>query len=65
MLGFVRSELNKETMFTQQRKAAEGLVEWCESQNGVKVTGNTAAAEAGEELDWYGLRVAFNCFNCN
>eukprot|EP00935_MAST-01C_sp_MAST-1C-sp1_P000302 g302.t1 len=37
----------------QQRKAVSGILRWCESQDEVKVTGNTAQAAAGEHLDWY------------
>ena len=36
----------------QQRKAASGILRWCESQDEVKVTGNTVRAAAGEHLDW-------------
>ena len=53
MLGFLRSSLSTEEMIVQQRKAAKGLMKWCEGQNkGVKVTGNAAVAVDGEHLDW-------------
>ena len=52
MLGFLRSRLDKQEMMTQQRKAVSGILRWCESQDEVKVTGNTVRAAAGEHLDW-------------
>ena len=52
MLGFLRSRLDKQEMMMQQRKAVSGILRWCESQDEVKVTGNTARAAAGEHLDW-------------
>ena len=52
MLGFLRSRLDKQEMMMQQRKAASGILRWCESQDEVKVTGNTVRAAAGEHLDW-------------
>ena len=52
MLGFLRSRLDKQEMMTQQRKAVSGILRWCESQDEVKVTGNTVRASAGEHLDW-------------
>ena len=52
MLGFLRSRLDKEQMMVQQRKAVRGILRWCESQDEVKVTGNTITAAAGEHLDW-------------
>ena len=36
----------------QQRKAVSGILRWCESQDGVKVTGNAVFAAVGEHLDW-------------
>ena len=36
----------------QQRKAVSGILRWCDSQDEVKVTGNTVRAAAGEHLDW-------------
>ena len=52
MLGFLRSRLDKQEMMLQQRKAVSGILRWCESQDEVKVTGNTVWAAAGEHLDW-------------
>ena len=52
MLGFLRSRLDKQEMLLQQRKAVSGILRWCESQDEVKVTGNTVQAAAGEHLDW-------------
>ena len=52
MLGFLRSRLDKQEMMMQQRKAVNGILRWCESQDEVKVTGNTVRAAAGEHLDW-------------
>ena len=52
MLGFLRSRLDKQEMMMQQRKAVSGILRWCESQDEVKVTGNTVRAAAGEHLDW-------------
>ena len=52
MLGFLRSRLEKQEMLMQQRKAVSGILRWCESQDEVKVTGNTIRAAAGEHLDW-------------
>ena len=52
MLGFLRSRLDKEQMMVQQRKAVNGILRWCESQNEIKVTGNTIQAVVGEHLDW-------------
>ena len=52
MLGFLRSRLDKEQMMVQQRKAVRGILRWCESQDEVKVTGNTITAAAGEHLHW-------------
>ena len=50
MLGFLRSRLDKQEMLQQQRKAVTGVISWCESQEEVKVTGNTLRAQAGEHL---------------
>ena len=36
----------------QQRKAVDGILAWVDSQDEVKVTGNTHQAAAGEHLDW-------------
>ena len=52
MLGFLRSRLDKQEMLQQQRKVVSGILRWCESQDEVKVTGNTVRAAAGEHLDW-------------
>ena len=52
MLGFLRSRLDKEQMMLQQRKAVDGILAWVDSQDEVKVTGNTIRAAAGEHLDW-------------
>ena len=52
MLGFLRSRLDGQEMMMQQRKAVSGILRWCESQDEVKVTGNTVRAAAGEHLDW-------------
>ena len=52
MLGFLRSRLDKQEMILQQRKAVTGILRWAESQDELKVTGNTAQAAAGEHLDW-------------
>ena len=52
MLGFLRSRLDKQEMMLQQRKAVSGILRWCESQDEVKLTGNTVRAAAGEHLDW-------------
>ena len=57
MLGFLRSRLDKEQMMVQQRKAVRGILRWCESQDEVKVTGNTITAAAGEHLDWVRKRL--------
>ena len=53
MLGFLRSRLSEQEMLAQQRKAVSGIIRWCDLQDaGVKVTGNTVQAAAGEHLDW-------------
>ena len=52
MLGFLRSRLDNQEMLLQQRKAVSGILRWCESQDEVKLTGNTVRAAAGEHLDW-------------
>ena len=52
MLGFLRSRLDKQEMQQQQRKAVKGIIRWCDSQDEVKVTGNTLTAATGEHLDW-------------
>ena len=52
MLGFLRSRLEKQEMMLQQRKAVSGILRWCESQDEVKVTGNTVRAATGEHLHW-------------
>ena len=52
MLGFLRSRLGTQEMLLQQRKAVSGVLAWVESQDEVKVTGNTMQAAAGEHLDW-------------
>ena len=52
MLGFLRSRLDKQEMLQQQRKAASCILRGCESQDEVKMTGNTVRAAAGEHLDW-------------
>ena len=52
MLGFLRSRLGTQEMLLQQRKAVSGVLAWVESQDEVKVTGNTIRAAAGEHLDW-------------
>ena len=52
MLGFLRSRLDKQEMMLQQRKAVNGILRWGESQDEIKVTGNTLQAAAGEHLDW-------------
>ena len=59
MLGFLRSRLDKQEMMMQQRKAVSGILYWCESQDEVKVTGNTVQAAAGEHLDW--VRSSITC----
>ena len=57
MLGFLRSRLDKQEMLLQQRKAVKGIIRWCESQDEVKVTGNTLTAATGEHLDWVRGRI--------
>ena len=49
MLGFLRSRLDKEQMIVQQRKAVNGILRWRESQDEIKVTGNTIQAVVGEQ----------------
>ena len=47
-----RARLDEEEMCEQQRRTAAGIVEWCEKQGRVKVTGRTDRAAPGEHLDW-------------
>ena len=61
MLGFLRSRLDKQEMMMQQRKAVSGILRWCESQDEVKVTGNTVQAAAGEHLDWVRVWARMAC----
>ena len=69
MLGFLRSRLDKEQMMLQQRKAVDGILAWVDSQDEVKVTGNTHQASAGEHLDWVRTMtsrcIKYNSSNCH
>jgi hypothetical protein len=56
MLEFVRSRLHPEEMRAQQHRVVSGILRRCK-ELGVKFTGSTGAAHAGEHFDWVcGLR---------